>query len=221
MEVQGWRRLDCYTRFVAPELDFIPLLAPEVVPARVGGIGGEVIIRIRRALCKPLRQLREHPPLLRQHQLTTYDEESPHLGVQQIIPHDVPRASRVLGKGGVSRRLKLHQPRVLVSKELGDILRVCKWSYRVELSRGAVHQQSPGSRKETSTDRVSDDQDTVAQGLAFESRQGLDGTNGPLGDRRPTETIHSTTRGTEERLATHTPDHMVPTGVHSQSRGQK
>lgn len=124
--------------------DFIPLPAPEMVPARVGGIGGEVIIRIRRALCKPSRQLCES---LRQQQLCT-TKEIRHLRVQQIIPHDVPDASRVQGKGGVSRRLKLHQRRVLVSKELGDILRVRKRSDGVKLFHVTVHQQSPGSRRD-------------------------------------------------------------------------
>lgn len=38
-----------------PELDSVPLLAPEAVPARVGGVCDEVVIRIRRALGKPLR----------------------------------------------------------------------------------------------------------------------------------------------------------------------
>jgi len=84
----------------------------------------------------------------------------------------------------MSHSLMLNQHRILASKKLRDIFRVFQWSDRVDLSMSQLvsyrRARKPDQRR---TNRISDDQDTVTQSLALESRQGFDGTNRPLGNR--------------------------------------
>ena len=87
----------------------------------------------------------------------------------------------------MSHSLILHQHRVIASKKLSGILRTSQRSDGVDLSRAVrwvSHHDPPEELgRSEETDRVSDDQNAVAQSLAVESWQGLNGTNGPLGSR--------------------------------------
>ena len=142
-----------------------------------------------------------------------------YLGVQQIIRHDVARASRILRERGVPHSLMLNQHRVLISKNTRGKLRAAQRSDRVDLPMGTVDQRPLGSNREVKeTDRVSNDQDAVAQSFTLESRQGFDGTNWPLGNCRPDINGEDVRERTEGKCITYTPDHEAPTGVHGQSR---
>lgn len=70
------------------------------------------------------------------------------------------------------------------------------------------------------TDRVSNDQDTVAQSLRREGWQAFDGTNGPHGNRRPDiiyphQRTHKEVRG---RCIAYQGNHITPTEVSGQSK---
>jgi len=91
------------------------------------------------------------------------------------------RTIRVLRECRMSNSLMLNQHRIAASKKLGDILRTLQWGDGVNLSWCVVTGFGQNSRGQKVTDRVSNDQDAVAQFLSLEDRQVFDGTNGPLG----------------------------------------
>jgi len=106
------------------------------------------------------------------------------------------RAGRILRKRGMSHSLMLNQHRILVSKKLGDILCVLQRSDGVDLSiEQLISYCRARNSDERGIDRVSNNQDTITQSLALESRQGFDGTNRPFGNHwsdidRPCQQTH-------------------------------
>jgi len=113
----------------------------------------------------------------------------------------------------MSDSLVLNQHCIATSKKLSDILGVLQGSDWVDLSWcGGLSLHLNRTKDQKSTDRISDQQDTVAQNLVCEDWQFFDRTNGPLESCRPIIRPYQLLHKEKKYIACQT-DHTAPTKV--------